>query len=500
MLARFLNSFVRHGTLTVFLPSGRNFAVGDGAEPRLAIRLHDRQAVWRLALHPDLALGELYMDGRLTVEGGDVAALLDLLLRNLAKTKPSGLLKIVRSARRLLRPLKQLNFASRAKANVAHHYDLSGKLYDLFLDRDRQYSCAYFSEAQRNAGRRANGQEAPYRGQASSSTARICSVLDIGSGWGGLALDLARDCGAKVLGVTLSEEQFAMAKDRAAARGSRRTLQIRAQGLSRAHRHIRPHRFRRHVRACGRAVITRAFSTRSARLLNDDGVALIHTIGRSDGPGIANPWITKYIFPGGYTPALSEMLPAIERAGLIVTDVEVLRLHYAETLKEWRRSFKAHWREAAALYDERFCRMWEFYLAARKWRSATKGSSCSRCRSPNGSTRFPSPATTCSTPNGRCDSREPSRCRVRSGLPDRNSHRSAAPNIAVGKTDSAPCRSRACTRLIRRPAQAHIRRPENQSIWNKRPIATSLTTSKSSRLCSARFLSTIMLLSASPRF
>jgi cyclopropane-fatty-acyl-phospholipid synthase len=361
MLGLFLRSIVHRGTLTVTLPDGGKLTVGDGADPRIAIRLHDRKAVRRLALHPDLALGELYMDGRLTVEDGDIADLLELLMSNIARTPPSGLLKFVRTMRRRFRFLKQFNPARRAKANVAHHYDLSGKLYELFLDRDRQYSCAYFSHEGETLEDAQAGKKRHIAAKLNLHRAEL-SVLDIGSGWGGLALDLVRDCDAKVLGVTLSEEQLAAARSRATHAG----LSDRCRFELRDYRALQG-TFDRVVSVGMFEHVGvphyRAFFDKLGALLNDDGVALIHTIGRSDGPGASNPWITKYIFPGGYTPALSEMLPAIEQAGLVVADVEVLRLHYALTLKEWRRRFKAHWNEAAAIYDERFCRMWEFFLA-----------------------------------------------------------------------------------------------------------------------------------------
>jgi cyclopropane-fatty-acyl-phospholipid synthase len=314
-----------------------------------------------MGLNPDLALGELYMDGRLTIEEGDIAGFLQLLIGNLQRTRPTAIVKFFRAVRRALRPLAQFNPASRSKAHVTHHYDLSGKLYDLFLDRDRQYSCAYFSEDGESLDDAQTGKKRHIAAKLHLDRDNL-SVLDIGSGWGGMALDLARDSGAKVLGVTLSEEQLAMAR----SRSSRAGLSERCKFELQDYRSLEG-RFDRIVSVGMFEHVGvryyRAFFEKVHSLLEEDGVALIHTIGRSDGPGFTNPWIAKYIFPGGYTPALSEMLPAIEKAGLIVADVEVLRLHYAETLKEWRRRFVAKWDEAAALYDERFCRMWEFYLA-----------------------------------------------------------------------------------------------------------------------------------------
>jgi cyclopropane-fatty-acyl-phospholipid synthase len=360
MLTRLLDTVIRKGSLIVIKSDGNRLTFGAGG-PTVIIKLHDRRALWELALHPDLKLGELYMDGRLTMGQGDVADLLDLLTANLSAGKLGGLFKLLRRYRRLKRRLSQFNVRSRARRNVAHHYDLSGKLYDLFLDRDRQYSCAYFSEPGETLE---DAQIAKKRHIAAKLRLDRpgLRVLDIGSGWGGLALDLARDSGADVLGITLSEEQLALARQRALKSGlaERCTFELEDyRNVEGPFDRIVSVGMFEHVGVS----YYDTFFNKLHDLLTDDGVALLHTIGRSDGPGATNPWIAKYIFPGGYTPALSEILPVIERSGLIVTDVEVLRLHYADTLREWRRRFRARWREASELYDERFCRMWEFYLA-----------------------------------------------------------------------------------------------------------------------------------------
>jgi len=359
MLRRLLNAVVKQGTLTVIRP-GKTDSFGTG-EPSVAVRLHDRRAIWELALHPDLKLGELYMEGRLTVEKGDIADLLDLLMSNVAQNRTRGLLRLGRAIRWVFRRFEQYNPVSRSKEHVAHHYDLSGKLYDLFLDKDRQYSCAYFSESGESLDDAQIGKKRHIAAKLYCDRPNL-KVLDIGCGWGGLALDLARDCNANVLGITLSEEQIAVARERShhahlEDRCKFELVDYRKLGGT-FDRIVSVGMFE-HV---GTPYYQAFFDTVHDRLA-DDGVALIHTIGRSDGPGATNPWIAKYIFPGGYTPALSEMLPVIEDAGLMVSDVEVLRLHYAETLKEWRRRIRERWAELAELYDERFCRMWEFYLA-----------------------------------------------------------------------------------------------------------------------------------------
>jgi cyclopropane-fatty-acyl-phospholipid synthase len=287
----------------------------------------------------------------------DVAA---LAMRNLALQPPIKLLRMREHVRMALRKLHQRNDQARSRHNVAHHYDLNGRLYELFLDSDRQYSCAYFEYPGQSL-------EAAQLSKKRHIAAKLMvdpghRVLDIGSGWGGLALYLGERCGAQVTGITLSEEQLGSACARAQRQGLTGQVEFRLQD----YRSIED-RFNRIVSVgmfehVGVGYYD-AFFSKVSELLTDDGVMLLHSIGSMDGPCVNNPWVTKYIFPGGYTPALSEVLPAIERAGLIVTDIEILRLHYAETLREWRERFLARRGEAKVLYDERFCRMWEFYLA-----------------------------------------------------------------------------------------------------------------------------------------
>jgi cyclopropane-fatty-acyl-phospholipid synthase len=360
MLRHLFSNFFHQGALEIIRADGRRQTFGRG-EPDVTVRFADRGAEWALLLNPDLKLGELYMDGRLKMEKGDIADLLSLLMRNLAAVKPRGWHRLGRGLRTLLRRFHQFNPVARAKAHVAHHYDLSGRLYDLFLGADRQYSCAYFP----HPGMTLEEAQAAKKRHIAAKLALDrpgLTVLDIGCGWGGLGLELARDCGAQVLGITLSEEQIAVARDRAARARLDKACRFELvdyRALAGRYDRIVSVGMFEHVGA----PYYDAFFAKISELLDDNGVMLLHSIGRVDGPGSTNPWIAKYIFPGGYVPALSEATAAIERAGLMVTDVEVLRLHYAQTLREWRRRFMAHRDEAAALYDERFCRMWEFYLA-----------------------------------------------------------------------------------------------------------------------------------------
>jgi cyclopropane-fatty-acyl-phospholipid synthase len=358
-----LRRFVVVGRLTVRWPDGRrssyNGPAGSGPEAGIAIR--DRRTIRGLVVNPTLALGEAYMDEGLIPDGCGIYDVIEVLALNVMANATGHPLARVRSALGVLRRrIDQYNPAHRARRNVAHHYDLSGRLYSLFLDRDRQYSCAYFPR----------GDETLEEAQIAKKrhiAAKLCldrpglSVLDIGSGWGGLALTLARDHGALVTGITLSTEQLAESRARAQAEGLQDRVSFELLDYRKLDR-----RFDRIV-SVGMfehvgVVHYRVFFDTVGRCLNPDGVALLHAIGRSDGPGFTNPWIAKYIFPGGYCPALSEVVPQVEKSGLIGTDIEVLRLHYAETLRHWRRRFAANRDTIASLYDERFCRMFEFYL------------------------------------------------------------------------------------------------------------------------------------------
>jgi cyclopropane-fatty-acyl-phospholipid synthase len=310
-------------------------------------------------LNPELALGEIYMDGTFVVEQGSIADALAILL-----DQPEILprwAKLQWWLRYLARHIQQFNPPGRSKNNVAHHYDLDGRLYSLFLDDDKQYSCAYFETPDASLD---EAQLAKKRHLAAKLLVRPGDrILDIGSGWGGLGLYLAEATGAHVTGVTLSTEQLRVSNARAAEKNLTRS----AQFLLQDYRDI-PGPFDRIV-SVGMfehvgVDFYEAYFRRCAELLTDDGVMMLHTIGRSDPPDATNPWIAKYIFPGGYIPALSEVIPVIEKVGLLVCDIEILRLHYAETLKAWRERFMAQRGEAVRLYDERFARMWEFYLAA----------------------------------------------------------------------------------------------------------------------------------------
>ena len=359
LIRQLFSSFIRDGNLQVIAPGGAVQAFGNGEGPPVTVRIADGRTAWRLLFRPGLEIGQAYMDGRLTMETGDIHDFLDLGLRNLGWGFPGPFGALGASLALLGRRFRQYNPLSVARQNVAHHYDLSGELYELFLGQDRQYSCAYYEAPDDTLDL---AQEQKKRHIAAKLLLRPGDrVLDIGCGWGGMALYLGRECGAEVTGITLSEQQLAVAQRRARDAGAdhvRFNLRDYREEAGRYDRVVSVGMLE-HVGVNHYA----AYFRKIADLLTEDGVALVHTIGRAEGPGSTNPWIRKYIFPGGYSPALSELVSVIERAGFYITDIEVLRLHYAETLKAWRLAFQARRAEAARLYDERFCRMWEFYLA-----------------------------------------------------------------------------------------------------------------------------------------
>ena len=362
---RFISRAIKNGTLTVTTHDGVTTSYGKTTEgfPDIAIRLADSRVARDVALKPELGAGEAYMDHRLQVQDDDIMGLLELVRLNTQWEQEGGIDDasiISRLYGRIAGKIDRLNWTARSKANVAHHYDLSDTLYDLFLDSDRQYSCAYFTDP-------ANSLEQAQADKKAHIAAKLAlnpgqRVLDIGSGWGGMALYLHEVAGVDVTGITLSEEQLRYARNAAKSKGvadhvrfelvDYRDVQgtydrIVSVGMF---EHVGPPNYRK-------------FFGRCRDLLTPDGVMLLHSIGRFSGPGTSDRWSSKYIFPGGYSPALSEILAASEQTGLMLTDMETLRLHYALTLRHWYARVMAARAEIVALYDERFFRMWQFYLA-----------------------------------------------------------------------------------------------------------------------------------------
>jgi cyclopropane-fatty-acyl-phospholipid synthase len=356
-----LKRFVQRGSLTVTDSRGRSSSYSGGEGPRVAMRLTDPSLSWKLFVNPELHAGEAYMNGTLVIEQGTIRDFLTLFALNSGNLRSHPLQQLVRGTMKRLKRLKQRNTAKASSANVQHHYDLSNDFYRLWLDRDMHYSCAYFAQdddtleqAQQNKLRHIAAKLDLKPGQR---------VLDIGCGWGGMALYLAAVAEVEVVGVTLSKEQLALAQERAKARGLEKRVRFELMD----YRHVEGP-FDRIVSVgmfehVGVQYFGEYFGTIS-KLLKDDGIALVHSIGRKAGPGQTGAWVRRYIFPGGYSPALSETLAAVEKTGLWVTDIEILRLHYAKTLAAWERRFQSHRQTISGMMDERFCRMWEFYLIA----------------------------------------------------------------------------------------------------------------------------------------
>jgi cyclopropane-fatty-acyl-phospholipid synthase len=360
VLRSLLDRSIRHGTLSLEMPDGQRITAGNGTGLALGVRLTDKSAARALFLNPEMALGELYTDGRLVVSGGSVYDLLDLLGRNLPGLMPPQVGHLRQSIRTVLERWKRGNSERLAKRNVHHHYDIDDRIYSLFLDSDRQYSCAYFEFGDQDLEQAQLAKKRHIAAKLIVPTG--ASVLDIGCGWGGLALYLASVCGSEVTGLTLSPEQLKVAKQRTLEKGLAQRAHFRLQdyrALSGTFDRIVSVGMFEHVGLSNYDTFFKVVS----RSLKPDGIALLHSIGRMDGQSATNPWIAKYIFPGGHLPSLGEILPAVAKSGLIVTDVEVLRLHYADTLAAWRNRFLSRRAEAASVLGERFCRMWEFYLA-----------------------------------------------------------------------------------------------------------------------------------------
>ncbi len=360
-LKSYLTRAIRKGSLEIVDSEGKSHAFGDGRPETVRVRFTSAEAEAAVIRDPDLKLGEMFSDGSMIVEQGSIFDFLMIIFRNSRNALPPMRMIAISGWRLATRRFRQMNTLGRAKQNIHSHYDLDGRLYSLFLDPDLQYSCAYWEdgvtsldEAQFAKKRHLAAKLALEPGQR---------VLDIGSGWGGLGLYLAEHCGVEVVGVTLSEEQYTVSNRRAEELG----LKDKAKFLLQDYRKVEGPFDRivsvgmfEHV-GVG---FYRAFFKACRNLLAENGAMVLHSIGRTDGPGDTSMWIQRYIFPGGYIPAVSEVIPAVEKAQLHVTDMEILRLHYAKTLRAWRERFLARREEVAALYDERFCRIWEFYLAA----------------------------------------------------------------------------------------------------------------------------------------
>ena len=362
LLSTMLNRFVQQGRMKVFDADGGVHEFGPGGEgaPFAAIRIHDPKLYHTLFLNPELKAGEAYMEGTLTMEPGTtIRDFLNVFAQNRDALRAQPMRKALKGGLKKIKRFHQRNETEASRRNVQHHYDLSNDFYRLFLDEDMQYSCAYWPTLDMSLEA---AQEAKKRHIATKLNIKPGDrVLDIGCGWGGMAIYLAKNFDCEVVGVTLSDEQHAMGRKRVKEAGLEGKVDIRIQDY-------------RHVEERFNAVVSVGmfehvgighyleYFSKIRDLLTDDGAALVHSIGRKGGPGTTGKWIRKYIFPGGYSPALSETLAEIEKSQLWVTDIEILRLHYAETLLEWDKRFQANRDKVVEMFDEKFARMWEFYL------------------------------------------------------------------------------------------------------------------------------------------
>ena len=361
-LVSFLNNLIKYDGFELIDANSKKYVIGKPIKEKpIVLKLLDQKLMQKLLINPDLYFGEAYMNGSLVIENGTITEFLDLAFRNIGRGDINFYGTVIKKIKGTFRYLTSFNKILKSKENVAHHYDISEKLYDLFLDKNRQYSCAYFKnendtleEAQKNKMHHIIKKLNIKPNQ---------KVLDIGSGWGTLALEIAKETNASVTGITLSENQFEYSKNKAKEMNLSNQVEFKLidyRQLNEKFDKIVSVGMFEHV---GRKFYRTYFNTVS-KLLNEKGIALIHTIGSTMPPRDPQPWITKYIFPGGYTPSLSEAVKPIEDSGLIISDIEVLRLHYAHTLRHWKERFLSKKDAVLDMFDEKFFRMWEFYLAS----------------------------------------------------------------------------------------------------------------------------------------
>ena len=361
-LVSFLNSLFKHDGFELIDSNSKKYVIGKPSrEKPISLKLLDPKLMQKLLLYPDLYFGEAYMDGSLVIENGNITEFLDLAFKNIGRGNINSYGAVIKKLRGTYRYLTSFNKIAKSKENVAHHYDISEKLYDLFLDENRQYSCAYFKNENDTLQQAQNNKIHHIIKKLNIQPNQ--KVLDIGSGWGTLALAIAKETQASVTGITLSENQFEYSKNKAKEMNLSNKVDFKLidyrQLNEKFDRVVSVGMFEHVGRKFYRTYFNKVF-----KLLNERGIALIHTIGSSMPPRDPQPWIQKYIFPGGYTPSLSEVANPIENSGLIVSDIEVLRMHYAHTLRNWKERFLSKKDIVLDMFDEKFFRMWEFYLAS----------------------------------------------------------------------------------------------------------------------------------------
>ena len=361
-LLNFLRRLIKDDGFELVDANSKSYIIGKPKkETAIKLKILDKSLHWKLLLNPDLYLGEGYMNGSIVIENGSLTEFLDIALKNVGRQPTNELTNILGRFRRIYRYLTNFNLIGKSKENVAHHYDISEKFYDLFLDEKRQYSCAYFKDEDNTLEEAQNNKIDHIIKKLNLKPNQ--RVLDIGCGWGTLAIDIAKKTQCEVVGITLSENQLKYAKQKAKEMNLENQVDFRLADYRQLNE-----KFDRVVSVgmfehVGRKFYKKYFN-KVFEFLNEDGVALIHTIGSINPPRGPQPWITKYIFPGGYTPSLSEVSLPIEESGLIVSDLEVLRTHYQHTLRNWKDRFISKKEEVLEMFDEKFFRMWEFYLVS----------------------------------------------------------------------------------------------------------------------------------------
>ncbi len=361
-LIRFLNKLFKNGGFILIDADSNKYIIGSPEKDNpITIKLLDKKLHYKLLFYPDLYFGEAYTDGTLKIENGNLTDFLNLAFKNIGKREINIFGKTLKKIRGTYRYLTNFNFEKKSKDNVAHHYDISDDLYDLFLDSKRQYSCAYFKNDNDTLEDAQNNKIDHIIKKLNIKPNQKC--LDIGSGWGSLAIEIAKKTKCEVTGITLSENQYQYSLNKA----KENNLQNQVQFKLADYRQLND-KFDRIVSVGMFEHVGRKFYNTFFRqvnnLLTDNGLALIHTIGSVAGPRDPQPWINKYIFPGGYTPSLSELARPIENSGLVLTDIEILRTHYSHTLRHWKERFLSKKERILEMFDERFLRMWEFYLAS----------------------------------------------------------------------------------------------------------------------------------------
>jgi cyclopropane-fatty-acyl-phospholipid synthase len=361
-LVKFLNKLIKDDGFVLVDANSNNYVIGTPKkETPVKLKILNKKLHYKLFLYPDLFFGEAYTDGSIVIENGTLTEFLDIALRNVGRNETNIFNTTLNKFRGTHRFLTNFNFVSKSKSNVAHHYDISDDLYELFLDTKRQYSCAYFKNENDTLETAQNNKIDHIIKKLNLKPNQ--RVLDIGSGWGSLAIEIAKKSQCEVVGITLSENQLKYSKKKAKEMNLENQVQFRLID----YREINE-KFDRVVSVgmfehVGRKFYNKYFK-KISNFLKDDGIALIHTIGSVNPPRDPHPWITKYIFPGGYTPSLSEVSHPIEKSGLIISDLEILRIHYAHTLRHWKERFLNEKEKVLEMFDEKFFRMWEFYLTA----------------------------------------------------------------------------------------------------------------------------------------